>query len=68
MGKKVIGILIVGLLMVTVFPVTITYFQKMIQKEKTEIDIKCNRTPIFVGGLATFIINIKFNTIEDNSL
>jgi hypothetical protein len=99
MGKKVIGFLVVGLLIATVFPVVSSDIQKTDQKGKTDlesklfgigfiridssnyelkgfvlfgyndgqvlllkkIDIKCDGPPLFVGGLAPFIINIKYN-------
>lgn len=101
MGKKVIGILVVGLLIATVFPVVSSDIQKTDQKGKTDlesklfgigfiridsaiyeikglvlfgmndgqvlvlkkIDIKCDGPPLFVGGLAPFIINIKYNPV-----
>jgi len=28
-----------------------------------KIDIKCDGPPLFVGGLAPFIINIKYNPV-----
>ena len=68
MGKKVIGILVVGLLIATVFPVGSAYIQKMNQKESI---MKMNKTAPQIeitikGGFGIQAIIKNIGTIDLN--